>query len=122
MIVHHMDISMKWMSGETSILYWNKNQIQIERFWNEWHEFCRDSVSDFTSDYKIDGHDGNFENHASNIPHTSGKKSHFDFLHFTCHVLSSVYHTKFDVVKIGTIHCHLPFYVFFFFYVLIKLH
>ncbi|XP_031636447.1 acetylcholine receptor subunit beta-like 2 isoform X2 [Contarinia nasturtii] len=31
----------------------------------------RDSMSDFTSDYKIDGQDGNFENIASNVPHTS---------------------------------------------------
>lgn len=40
----------------------------------------RDSVSDFTSDYKIDGQDGNFENVASNVPHTSGKNSSFDLM------------------------------------------
>ncbi|XP_031618708.1 acetylcholine receptor subunit beta-like 2 [Contarinia nasturtii] len=31
----------------------------------------RDSMSDFTSEYKIDGEDGNFENNGSNVPHTS---------------------------------------------------
>lgn len=40
---------------------------------------CRDSVSDFTSDYKLDGQDGNFENIGSNMPHTSGKNSRFYF-------------------------------------------
>lgn len=32
----------------------------------------RDSISDFTSDYKIDG-DNNFESAASNMHHHSGK-------------------------------------------------
>lgn len=37
----------------------------------------RDSVSDFTSEYKIDGQDGNFDNIASSMPHTSGKNKLF---------------------------------------------
>lgn len=39
-------------------------------------EIFRDSVSDFTSDFT--NQDGNFENIASNVPHTSGKNSQFD--------------------------------------------
>lgn len=37
-------------------------------------------MSDFTSDYKIDGQDGNFENVGSHVPHTSGKNFQFDLI------------------------------------------
>lgn len=45
----------------------------------------RDSISDFTSDYKIDGQDGNFENNiGANMPHSSGKNS------FSCTCIHSI--------------------------------
>lgn len=35
----------------------------------------RDSVSDFTSDYKIDGHDSSYENNVgASMPHSSGER------------------------------------------------
>lgn len=34
----------------------------------------RDSISDYTSDYKIDGSDGNFESGGSHAHGTSGKR------------------------------------------------
>lgn len=58
----------------------------------------RDSVSDFTSDYKLDGQDGNFENIGSNVPHTSGKNTWFDLsrIPFTSCFLFTM---KFNVVN-----------------------
>lgn len=62
-------------------------------------------MSDFTSDYKIDGQDGNFENNASNVPHTSGKNTLFDrlFIIHQVHVFSCVSLQKFGCCKIGTL-------------------
>lgn len=57
----------------------------------------RDSVSDFTSDYKIDGTDGNFESAASHMHPHSGtynpngcKYIGFHFIHTTQYVLSEM--------------------------------
>lgn len=33
----------------------------------------RDSISEFPHEYKMDGHDSNFENMNHNMPHSSGK-------------------------------------------------
>lgn len=81
----------------------------------------RDSISDFTSDYKIDGQDGNFENSiGANMPHSSGKDSIYsiylispEFAHFL--ILISFLPYRFIHIKIYEFQKHDLFLELYFF-------
>lgn len=99
------EIDVRWvMKTEISMDFPNNFLI----YWNifshvpRYHVIAhRDSISDFTSDYKIDGQDGNFENNiGASMPHSSGKNSIsfniFLIYHLNLLMFSQLFFTELD--------------------------